>query len=149
MITWAILTVRTFEWTVRNAFHLWILSPLHLSMLPGKCECIALLISFIYSSFKQQFSLLALMCICWVTEVLSWKVPPSELWWVTLIIHTLHTQWTHYDSGSLLWHCNAANWEDLNCIEIFHKMRLGDIGTEWSHFPPQGLSFGVETLAFI
>lgn len=147
MITWAILTVRAFDWTVRNDFHLWILFSLHLSMLSGECECNVLLICFLFSSFKQQFSLLTLMCVCWITEVLSWKIPPPELWLVTLISHTLHTLYittveVSFDIVTLL-------SGRLLSIEIFHKMILGDIRTEWLwYFPRQGLSFGADTLVF-
>lgn len=41
------------------------------------------------SDFKQQFSLLVLMSICWITEILSWKIPPDEMWAVTDILNTL------------------------------------------------------------
>ncbi|KAK3872656.1 hypothetical protein Pcinc_022268 [Petrolisthes cinctipes] len=41
------------------------------------------------ADFKQQFSLLVLMSICWVTEVLSWKIPPLEMWAPTDILNTL------------------------------------------------------------
>ncbi|XP_050694667.1 uncharacterized protein LOC126984708 isoform X4 [Eriocheir sinensis] len=41
------------------------------------------------SDFKQQFSLLVLMSSCWVTEVLSWLIPPPELWRVTDLLNSL------------------------------------------------------------
>ncbi|KAK4297995.1 hypothetical protein Pmani_029618 [Petrolisthes manimaculis] len=41
------------------------------------------------ADFKQQFSLLVLMSICWVTEVLSWKIPPLVMWAATDILNTL------------------------------------------------------------
>ncbi|KAK3868173.1 hypothetical protein Pcinc_026416 [Petrolisthes cinctipes] len=41
------------------------------------------------ADFKQQFSLLVLMAICWVTEVLSWKIPPFVMWAATDILNTL------------------------------------------------------------
>nr|XP_053653360.1 probable G-protein coupled receptor Mth-like 1 [Cherax quadricarinatus] len=41
------------------------------------------------SDFKQQFSLLVLMSTCWVAEILSWKIPPPEMWAVTDIMNTL------------------------------------------------------------
>lgn len=41
------------------------------------------------SDFKQQFSLLVLMSSCWVTEVLSWLIPPPELWSATDILNSL------------------------------------------------------------
>nr|XP_027233461.1 uncharacterized protein LOC113824897 [Penaeus vannamei] len=42
-----------------------------------------------YSEFKTKFLLLALMSSCWVTEVLSWQIPPAELWALTDIFNTL------------------------------------------------------------
>ncbi|KAK4303711.1 hypothetical protein Pmani_024302 [Petrolisthes manimaculis] len=41
------------------------------------------------ADFKQQFSLLVLTSICWVTEVLSWKIPPFVMWAPTDILNTL------------------------------------------------------------
>ncbi|XP_069958613.1 probable G-protein coupled receptor Mth-like 11 isoform X2 [Cherax quadricarinatus] len=41
------------------------------------------------SDFKQQFSLLVLMSTCWFTEILSWKIPPPQMWTVTDIMNTL------------------------------------------------------------
>lgn len=41
------------------------------------------------TDFKQQFSLMVLMSFCWVTEILSWKIPPSELWALTDVLNTL------------------------------------------------------------
>ncbi|KAK3868174.1 hypothetical protein Pcinc_026417 [Petrolisthes cinctipes] len=41
------------------------------------------------ADFKQQFSLLVLMCVCWVTEILSWKIPPPELWALGDILNAL------------------------------------------------------------
>ncbi|XP_037779957.1 uncharacterized protein LOC119576371 [Penaeus monodon] len=42
-----------------------------------------------YSEFKTKFLLLALMSSCWVAEVLSWQIPPAELWALTDIFNTL------------------------------------------------------------
>ncbi|XP_042878725.1 uncharacterized protein LOC122257495 [Penaeus japonicus] len=42
-----------------------------------------------YSEFKTKFLLLALMSSCWVAEVLSWQIPPAELWALTDVINTL------------------------------------------------------------
>ncbi|XP_064110939.1 uncharacterized protein LOC135218505 isoform X2 [Macrobrachium nipponense] len=39
--------------------------------------------------FWQSFNLFALMALCWVTEILSWKIPPEPLWIPTDIINTL------------------------------------------------------------
>lgn len=41
------------------------------------------------SEFKQQFLLLVLMASCWVAEVLSWKISPSEMWALTDILNNL------------------------------------------------------------
>ncbi|XP_071526553.1 probable G-protein coupled receptor Mth-like 1 [Panulirus ornatus] len=41
------------------------------------------------SEFKQQFFLLVVMAGCWVTEILSWKIPPFEIWAVTDILNSL------------------------------------------------------------
>ncbi|XP_042878374.1 probable G-protein coupled receptor Mth-like 1 isoform X1 [Penaeus japonicus] len=40
-------------------------------------------------AFWQRFSLFCLMALCWVTEILSWKIPPLEIWIVTDIINSL------------------------------------------------------------
>ncbi|XP_063604652.1 uncharacterized protein LOC134780098 [Penaeus indicus] len=42
-----------------------------------------------YSEFKTKFSLLALMSSCWVADVLSWQIPPPELWALTDTLNTL------------------------------------------------------------
>ncbi|XP_047476466.1 uncharacterized protein LOC125030472 [Penaeus chinensis] len=42
-----------------------------------------------YSEFKTKFLLLALMSSCWVADVLSWQIPPPELWALTDILNTL------------------------------------------------------------
>ncbi|XP_068245907.1 G-protein coupled receptor Mth2-like [Palaemon carinicauda] len=39
--------------------------------------------------FWQSFNLFSLMVLCWVTEILSWKIPPESLWIPTDIINTL------------------------------------------------------------
>ncbi|XP_066958761.1 probable G-protein coupled receptor Mth-like 1 [Macrobrachium rosenbergii] len=41
------------------------------------------------NKFWQSFSLFALMVLCWITEILSWKIPPKSLWVPTDIINTL------------------------------------------------------------
>ncbi|MPC17547.1 putative G-protein coupled receptor Mth-like 1 [Portunus trituberculatus] len=41
------------------------------------------------SNFKQQFSLLVVMSLCWVTEILSWLIPPPEMWALTDTVNTL------------------------------------------------------------
>ncbi|XP_064111112.1 G-protein coupled receptor Mth2-like isoform X2 [Macrobrachium nipponense] len=41
------------------------------------------------NKFWQSFSLFALMELCWITEILSWKIPPESLWIPTDIINTL------------------------------------------------------------
>lgn len=40
-------------------------------------------------AFWQRFCLFTLMALCWVTEILSWKIPPENLWILTDIINTL------------------------------------------------------------
>ncbi|XP_037779952.1 probable G-protein coupled receptor Mth-like 3 [Penaeus monodon] len=40
-------------------------------------------------AFWQRFSLFCLMAICWVTEILSWKIYPLEIWIPTDIINSL------------------------------------------------------------
>lgn len=39
--------------------------------------------------FWQSFNLFALMALCWVTEILSWQIPPEQLWIPTDIMNTL------------------------------------------------------------
>ncbi|KAK7083120.1 hypothetical protein SK128_002416, partial [Halocaridina rubra] len=39
--------------------------------------------------YKQRLYLFMLMAVCWVTEVLSWKIPPLELWAATDTINAL------------------------------------------------------------
>lgn len=41
------------------------------------------------SDFKQQFSLLVMMSLCWVSELLSWFIPPLEMWAATDTLNTL------------------------------------------------------------
>ncbi|XP_063871137.1 probable G-protein coupled receptor Mth-like 1 isoform X2 [Scylla paramamosain] len=41
------------------------------------------------SDFKQQFSLLVLMSLCWVSELLSWLIPLPEMWATTDTLNTL------------------------------------------------------------
>lgn len=121
----------------------------HLPMLNGECEWIALLICFLYSSFKQQFSLLALMSFCWATEVLSWKVPPPELWWVTQITHTLHS-WCITIVEVSIDIVTLPTGKTIS-IEIFHQMIHLRTCTRNDHpwyFSRQDISFGAETLAF-
>lgn len=40
-------------------------------------------------AFWQRFSLFCLMALCWVTEILSWKIHPLEMWILTDIINSL------------------------------------------------------------
>ncbi|XP_042230406.1 G-protein coupled receptor Mth2-like isoform X2 [Homarus americanus] len=40
-------------------------------------------------AFWQRFTLFILMALCWVTEVLSWKIPPKELWILTDVLNSL------------------------------------------------------------
>ncbi|XP_047476636.1 probable G-protein coupled receptor Mth-like 3 [Penaeus chinensis] len=40
-------------------------------------------------AYWQRFSLFTLMAVCWVTEVLSWKIPPAGLWIVTDLLNSL------------------------------------------------------------
>ncbi|XP_063889084.1 probable G-protein coupled receptor Mth-like 4 isoform X2 [Scylla paramamosain] len=40
-------------------------------------------------AFWQRFSLFVLMVLCWTTDLLSWKIPPKEIWLVTDIINSL------------------------------------------------------------
>ncbi|XP_037779945.1 G-protein coupled receptor Mth-like isoform X3 [Penaeus monodon] len=40
-------------------------------------------------AFWQRFSLFCLMAICWVTEILSWKIYPLEIWIPTDVINSL------------------------------------------------------------
>ncbi|XP_066989664.1 LOW QUALITY PROTEIN: probable G-protein coupled receptor Mth-like 1 [Macrobrachium rosenbergii] len=42
-----------------------------------------------FAEFKHKFLLLSLMCFCWITEVLSWKIPPPEIWALTDILNSL------------------------------------------------------------
>lgn len=42
-----------------------------------------------FADFKHMFLLLSLMIFCWITEVLSWKIPPSEIWALTDILNSL------------------------------------------------------------
>lgn len=39
--------------------------------------------------FKQKLLLFFLMAMCWVTEILSWKIPPPELWALTDTLNSL------------------------------------------------------------
>ncbi|KAK8393856.1 hypothetical protein O3P69_006881 [Scylla paramamosain] len=41
------------------------------------------------SNFKQQFSLLVMMSLCWVSELLSLLIPPPEMWAATDTLNTL------------------------------------------------------------
>lgn len=41
------------------------------------------------NEYKQRLQLFVLMAICWVAEVLSWKIPPLELWAPTDTINAL------------------------------------------------------------
>ncbi|XP_063607694.1 probable G-protein coupled receptor Mth-like 2 [Penaeus indicus] len=40
-------------------------------------------------AFWQRFSLFCLMALCWVTEILSWKIYPLEMWIPTDVINSL------------------------------------------------------------
>ncbi|XP_047476924.1 probable G-protein coupled receptor Mth-like 3 isoform X1 [Penaeus chinensis] len=40
-------------------------------------------------AFWQRFSLFCLMALCWVTEILSWKIYPQEMWIPTDFINSL------------------------------------------------------------
>nr|XP_027218954.1 G-protein coupled receptor Mth2-like [Penaeus vannamei] len=40
-------------------------------------------------AYWQRFSLFTLMAVCWVTEVLSWKIPPAGMWIVTDLLNSL------------------------------------------------------------
>ncbi|XP_069161329.1 G-protein coupled receptor Mth2 isoform X2 [Procambarus clarkii] len=39
--------------------------------------------------FWQRFTLFLLMALCWTTEILSWKIPPPELWFLTDVLNSL------------------------------------------------------------
>ncbi|XP_064106412.1 uncharacterized protein LOC135215521 [Macrobrachium nipponense] len=41
------------------------------------------------AGFYQKLTLFALSVFCWSTEVLSWKIPPEELWALTDILNAL------------------------------------------------------------
>lgn len=38
--------------------------------------------------FWHRFLLFVLMALCWVTEILSWKIPPRELWFATDVLNS-------------------------------------------------------------
>ncbi|XP_063607695.1 probable G-protein coupled receptor Mth-like 3 [Penaeus indicus] len=40
-------------------------------------------------AYWQRFSLFTLMAVCWVTELLSWKIPPEGMWIVTDLLNSL------------------------------------------------------------
>ncbi|KAK3872659.1 hypothetical protein Pcinc_022271 [Petrolisthes cinctipes] len=40
-------------------------------------------------AFWQRFSLFLVMALCWITEVLSWKIPPEEIWIPTDVLNSL------------------------------------------------------------
>ncbi|KAK7019782.1 hypothetical protein SK128_015383 [Halocaridina rubra] len=42
-----------------------------------------------FEEFKTKFSLMTLMCICWIAEILSWKIPPIEIWAFTDVLNSL------------------------------------------------------------
>ncbi|CAL4115372.1 unnamed protein product, partial [Meganyctiphanes norvegica] len=42
-----------------------------------------------FSAFWQRFYLLVLVAVCWLTEILSWKIPPEELWAPTDMLNNL------------------------------------------------------------
>ncbi|KAG0727848.1 G-protein coupled receptor Mth2 [Chionoecetes opilio] len=39
--------------------------------------------------FWQRFSLFILMVLCWTTDILSWKIPPRELWILSDFVNSL------------------------------------------------------------
>ncbi|KAK7024284.1 hypothetical protein SK128_025584 [Halocaridina rubra] len=40
-------------------------------------------------AFWHRFSLFMLMALCWITEILSWKIKPEEIWYLTDYLNTL------------------------------------------------------------